>query len=84
VSDPESELRIEDQLAGRGAPPEVPRPVDRTLGDLIDRLADRLAGEVESAPLPLLSGDTLRLVELSEVEQWLRGCAIRSRAGEIL
>jgi hypothetical protein len=83
VSDPESELRIGDQLAGRGVP-HSPRPVDRTLGDLADRLADRLAEEVESALLPLLSGDTLRLVELSEVEQWLRGVAIRLRSGEVL
>jgi hypothetical protein len=81
VSDPDSDRRIES--TGRGVP-EVPRPVDHSYGDLIDRLADRLPGEVESALLPLLSGETLRLVELSEVEQWLRGAAIRSRAGERL
>jgi hypothetical protein len=82
VADPESELRVEAALAGRV--PERARPVDRSLGDAIDRLADRLRDEVESAPLPLLSGDTLRIVCLDEVEQWLRGCAIRSRAGEAL
>jgi hypothetical protein len=76
VSDPDSELRIEEQLAGRGAPP--------ALGDLIDRLADRLPVEVESAELPLLSGESLRIVCLDEVEQWLRGCAIRRRNGEKL
>jgi hypothetical protein len=64
VSDPDSELRIEEQLAGRGAPP-APRPDDRILGDLIDRLADRLVVEVESAELPLLSGESLRIVVLS-------------------
>jgi hypothetical protein len=84
VSDPDSELRIEQQYAGRGAPPEAPRPVDRTLGDLADRLADRLLDEVESAELPLLSGDSLRIVCVDEVEQWLRGCAIRLRNGEPL
>jgi hypothetical protein len=78
VSDPDSELRIEEQLAGRGA------PHDRALGDLIDRLADRLPVEVESAELPLLSGESLRIVCLDEVEQWLRGCAIRRRNGEKL
>jgi hypothetical protein len=83
VSDPDSELRIEEQLAGRGAPP-APRRHDRALGDLIDRLADRLPVEVESAELPLLSGESLRIVCLDEVEQWLRGCAIRRRNGEKL
>lgn len=68
---------------GRGVP-DMPRPVDRTIGDLVDRLATRLTDEVESAELPLLSGDTLRIVCVAEVEQWMRGCAIRLRAGERL
>lgn len=83
MSDPDSDRRIEEQLAGRGVP-QAPRPVDRAPGDLVDRLADRLPDEVESALLPLLSGETLRILCLDEVEQWLRGCAIRLRNGENL
>jgi hypothetical protein len=82
VADPESELRVEDALAGRV--PERARPVDRSLGDAIDRLAGRLRDEVDSAELTVAGGDAVRIVDLSEVEQWLRGCAIRSRAGEAL
>lgn len=83
MADPEQELHIEQALAGRGVP-DTPRPVDRSPGDLIDRLADRFLAEVDSADLPLASGSVVRIVEVAEVEQWLRGCAIRLRAGEKL
>lgn len=72
-----------DDLPGAG----VVRPRALLLyeqGDLIDRLATRVADEVESAELPLLSGETLRIVCLAEVEQWMRGIAIRLRSGEPL
>ena len=81
MSDPDSELRIEQQLAGRGVP-EAPRP-DHS-ADLIDRLSARLDAEVDSAELPLPDGSVLRVVTLIEVEQWLRGVAIRLRNGEPL
>jgi hypothetical protein len=83
VSDPEQELAIEAALAGRGGP-ELPRPVDRTIGDLVDRLAARFLDEVDAADLPLSDGSVIRLAAVDEVEQWLRGCAIRLRAGEHL
>lgn len=83
MSDPESELQIERDLAGRGVP-EAPRPVDRSAGDLADRLAERFADEADTAELPLPDGSVVRIVSLSEVEQWLRGCAIRLRSGEHL
>jgi hypothetical protein len=40
--------------------------------------------EVEAAELEVAGGDTVRIVDLSEVDQWLRGCAIRLRSGENL
>lgn len=52
--------------------------------DLLDRLAHRLTEEVESAQLPLLDGDTLQIVCVAEVQQWLQGCAVRVRNGEPL
>jgi hypothetical protein len=85
VSDPEQELHIEQELdrARRGAP-SLPRPVDRTVGDLVDRLADRFVDEADTAELPLPDGSVVRIVALGEVEQWLRGAAIRLRAGATL
>jgi hypothetical protein len=83
VSDPDSELRVERYLAGRGEHPSRPA-IDRTVGDLVDRLADRLPVEADTAELPLPDGSVVRVVALGEVEQWLRGCAIRLRAGEHL
>jgi hypothetical protein len=83
VSDPESELHIEQALAGRGVP-DTPRPVDRSLGDLADRLSRRMHAEVDTADLPLPDGTVVRIVSVSEVEQWLLGCGIRLRAGEHL
>jgi hypothetical protein len=85
VSDPEQELHIEQELdrARRGAP-SLPRPVDRAPGDLVDRLADRFVDEADTAELPMPDGSVVRIVALSEVEQWLRGAAIRLRAGEHL
>lgn len=83
MSDPEAELHIEQALAARGVP-DTPRAVDRTLGDLVDRLADRAPRELDSAELPLPDRSVVRVVAAGEVEQWLRGCAIRLRAGEHL
>lgn len=84
MSDPEQELHIEQALAGRGRPPESPRPVDRSQGDLVDRLAGRLLDEVDTADLPMPDGSVVRIVTVREVEEWLRGAAIRLRAGEHL
>ena len=40
--------------------------------------------ELDTADLPVVDGHTVRIVALSEVEQWLQGCASRVRAGNVL
>lgn len=66
------------------APPRATGAVASPDADLLLRLSERLTDEVESAQLPLLDGDTVQIVCVAEVQQWLQGCAVRLRAGESL
>lgn len=59
---------------------EEARP-DPSVAGVLDRLADRARDELDSAELTVAGGDTVRIVDLSEVEQWLQGQAVRARAG---
>lgn len=65
--------------SGRGTPPAgEPRPV----ASLLRRLAEVLRSEVDTAELTVAGGDTVRIVDVSEVEQWLREWADRIESGE--
>jgi hypothetical protein len=67
---------------GRATLPERAgaRP-DPFLPEVLDRLADRIGEELDSAELTVAGGDTVRIVCVGEVEEWLHGQASRSRAG---
>ncbi len=39
--------------------------------------------ELDSVDLPTVDGRAVRIVSLSEVEEWLTGCATRARAGTL-
>jgi hypothetical protein len=52
--------------------------------DLLDRLSARAGEELDTADLTVAGGDVVQIVCLSEVEQWLQGCAVRLRHGETL
>lgn len=41
-------------------------------------------GELDTADLPVVDGHTVRIVALSEVEEWLLGLETRTRNGVIL
>jgi hypothetical protein len=58
---------------------EGARP-DSSLPAVLTRLAARL-DELDAAPLTVAGGDTVQIVCLSEVEEWLLGQASRARAG---
>ena len=51
--------------------------------DVILALLNHIS-ELDTADLPVVDGHTIRIVSLSEVEQWLQGCATRVRAGVVL
>lgn len=51
--------------------------------NVIHALHDHL-GELDTADLPVVDGHTVRIVALSEVEEWLLGLETRVRAGTIL
>lgn len=59
---------------------EGARP-DSSLPEVLDRLADRAGAELDSAELTVAGGDTVRIVCIAEVEDWLHGQASRARAG---
>jgi hypothetical protein len=80
VSADDAELRIEHDLAGRGAG-YTPTPATRRLVDLIPRLIDRFEQEADTAELPLPDGSVIRVVAVPEVRAWLEGVAVRLRAG---
>lgn len=52
-------------------------------GAVLRGACDRL-DELDGADLRVAGGDTVRVVCLSEVEDWLRGLAARTEAGEPL
>jgi hypothetical protein len=58
-----------------------PRAVSRPEADLLDRIADLARAELDTAELTVAGGDTVRIVCLSEVEEWLHGLASRARGG---
>jgi hypothetical protein len=61
-----------------------PRAVSRPEADLLDRIGQLARAELDSAELPLPSGDVVRIVALGEVEEWLHGLASRARGGDTL
>jgi hypothetical protein len=62
-------------------PPDTPIP-GQLAGLLLRKLAHRLAGELEECHLRLIGGDTVQIVCVAEVEDWLQGWAARVEAGE--
>lgn len=60
------------------------RPEPSPDPDLLNRLSERAGRELDTADLPVAGGDTVQIVCVGEVEQWLQGCAIRLRNGEPL
>lgn len=68
----------------RGRPdPEVLDAGFQAAANVIHALHNHLA-ELDTADLPVVDGHTVRIVALSEVEQWLLGLETRVRAGVIL
>ena len=59
---------------------EGARP-ESSLPEVLDALADRARHELDSAELTVAGGDTVRIVSLPEVEDWLHAQASRARAG---
>jgi hypothetical protein len=53
---------------------------ESSLPEVIDRLAGRL-DELDSAELTVAGGDTVRIVCVAEVRDWLLGQASQARAG---
>jgi hypothetical protein len=69
---------------GRGRPD--PRQLDRgfqAAANVIHRLLDHIS-ELDTADLPIVDGKTVRIVSVSEVEEWLLGLETRVRNGTIL
>jgi hypothetical protein len=73
-----------------GGYPPAARPDPIVLSRGFDAAADVIlsllnhVSELDTADLPVVDGHTVRIVALSEVEQWLQGCATRVRAGTVL
>jgi hypothetical protein len=73
-----------------GGLPWARRPDPEVLSRGFDAAADVILSllnhvdELDTADLPVVDGRTVRIVALSEVEEWLTGCARRTRAGNIL
>lgn len=76
-------MSTDEPQAARGSVTE-PRAVSRPEAELLDRIADLASCELDSAELPLPDGKVVRVVALSEVEEWLHGLAIRARGGRHL
>jgi hypothetical protein len=72
------------ETPGRGRPD--PRELDRGFQQAANVVRRLLAhtSELDTADLPVIDGNTVRIVSLAEVEQWLLGCETRVRNGEIL
>lgn len=51
---------------------------------VLTHVLDRAPRELETAELTVAGGDTVRILCLSEVEDWLRGLVARANAGERL
>jgi hypothetical protein len=71
-----------DYHRGRPDPAEVDRGF-HAAANVIHRLLDHVS-ELDTADLPIVDGKTVRIVSLSEVEEWLLGCETRVRSGEVL
>jgi len=70
-----------DPQTARSSVTTEPRAVSRPEAELLDRIADLASAELDAAELPLPDGSVLRIVALGEVEEWLRGLAVRARGG---
>jgi hypothetical protein len=51
---------------------------------LVLRMAEQRLHELDSCPLRLPDGDTVEVVTVPEIRDWLEGMVARSRAGERL
>lgn len=65
---------------GRVTLPEEGARPESSLPEVLLRLAARL-DELDSAELTVAGGDTVRIVCLAEVREWLEGQASLARAG---
>lgn len=65
---------------GRVTLPEEGARPESSVSRVIERLAERL-DELDSAELTVAGGDTVRIVCVAEVRDWLLGQASRARAG---
>jgi hypothetical protein len=65
---------------GRGRHDDEPRPVSSSVASAITRLAERL-DELDAAELTVAGGDTVAIVCVAEVRDWLLGQASRARSG---
>lgn len=63
------------------SPDTEPRAVSRPEAELLDRIAELAHCELDTAELTVAGGDTVRIVCLAEVEEWIRGLAVRARGG---
>jgi hypothetical protein len=79
VADPD---RPDNNARGRPDPRALDRGFQQA-ANVVHRLLAHVA-ELDTADLPVVDGKTVRIVALSEVEQWLLGCETRYRNGEIL
>jgi hypothetical protein len=72
----------------QGSPPTPGYPIrvdrHRIAGVALRAAARRAVAELESAPLTLPGGDTIEIVTVAQVIEWLDGLAARTEAGEPL
>ncbi len=60
-----------------------PLPEPEACASIIRQLLSHVS-EMDTADLPVVDGQVVRIVALSEVESWLEGLELRARNGVIL